>query len=237
MNRDFDKPTTKLNLYGDTLVRTQAGFGSDIASQRLDDLDQKTLDHIRLLSKSHPNPRVLEIGCGLGGLTIAMAQAGAKVIAVDRENYTEVISDKARRSQVGEQIKFQQASFEKLPKFSEAPFAIMVSQRMIHYLPFERTVKAIRKARPQLNADALLFISAAGLDSELGQNYPHKNVDVQNRFTPLAEDMSKKHHICGDVCLYREEDMRQLLIQSGFEPVKIFRSAFGNIKAIAQNKS
>lgn len=224
----------KLNLYGDRLITTQTGFGADIASQRLDDLDQKVVKHVRKLSKSISCPKVLEIGCGRGGLTVAMAQAGARVTAVDREDYGEIIEINALPLRVHQKIIFCKGLFEKLPKFSEAPFEMMVSQRTIHYLSFDTARKALRNARRQLSKDAFLFISASGLDSELGKGYADKDEEIKSRFASLSKNMSQHHAIYGCVCLYREEDMCQLLILSGFQPVEIFRSSFGNIKAIAQ---
>lgn len=56
-----------------------AGRGVDIASQRLDDLDQRCLDHLHLhlLISSGIEPFAADLGCGQGAMSRAMAEAGA----------------------------------------------------------------------------------------------------------------------------------------------------------------
>ncbi|OZA25670.1 MAG: hypothetical protein B7X91_11435 [Hydrogenophilales bacterium 17-64-11] len=210
-----------LNIYGDGKVLTKGGLGVDVASQREDDLDRTAIEFIR----ARNSPSVLEIGCGLGGQSLRMAEAGAVVTALDMHDYSESMPSHDR-------ITFVQGD---LSSFEPAPavrYDAIFSQRTIHYLPFDKAVAALKRlVENHLSPGGTLFLSASGLQSELGRLYPHDTLRVGSRFTSLSPDMAEKHGIHAPVCLYTCKDMAELISACGLTP-GVWASPFGNIKAI-----
>jgi len=60
------------------------GHGVDIASNRADSLDKEALAYVA----AHAGCAVLDLGCGAGGQSVRMVQAGARVVAVDQFDFT-----------------------------------------------------------------------------------------------------------------------------------------------------
>lgn len=227
---------TSINNYGDQRIQTNTGHGVDIATQRADDLDLAAIAHIESIKPDVKQGRahVLEIGCGFGGQAVRMAKAGAKVLATDLEDYSEHVARLSSDVSEGS-VEFLQVSIEDAPKTlgCAESFDVVMCQRMIHYLPWAVAVASLRSLRSVVKQGGRLFISASGLLSELGQGYEGKSVALPDRFHKLEEGMATKHAIFPHVCLYTEDEMIALLTESGWEPIKVFSSAFGNIKAIA----
>jgi len=70
------------------------------------------------------------------------------------------------------------------------------------------------------------------MESELGLGYTASEDPVEVRFGVLAPEMQEKHTIFESVCLYREEELQDLVLPHGFRVVKIWSSPFGNVKGI-----
>jgi 2-polyprenyl-3-methyl-5-hydroxy-6-metoxy-1,4-benzoquinol methylase len=66
-------------------------YGVDITSNRFDDLDKRLLSEVKERVSRGESVQVLDVGCGFGGLAIALAQCGAVVTAVDIDNYSEQV--------------------------------------------------------------------------------------------------------------------------------------------------
>lgn len=223
------------NLYGDHLSSHTAGHGADIASQRADDLDLVALDRIAQMSRSQP-VSALDLACGLGGQALRMLAAGARVAAVDIHDFSRELSPVPDLAQPTEpNLQFIQADLRQLPDHLPfAPYDVVICQRAIHYLPYAEALSALRALIRHLRATAHLFLSASGLSSELGADYPHATLPVTQRFCPLAPVMADRHKIHAPVCLYTPDDLEQLLSQAGFHTYKFWSSPFGNVKACAQ---
>lgn len=223
-----------LNLYGDHRKATIGGFGCDIAAQRSDDLDNYAIEFIKDLRQKKNCVYAIDAGCGVGGQSIRMALAGAEVIAIDVTDYSSEIYTHAQVAGCESQISFIQSDIRSL-KFSSNPEVdLIICQRTIHYLPWEEAVAALQVFRDLLKPQGLLFLSASGINSELGQSYEHGHLPANSRYCPLESTMSEKHSIYGKVCLYDEIDLGNLLFESGFDPSKIYASPFGNIKSISE---
>lgn len=78
----------------------------------------------------------------------------------------------------------------------------------------------------------MAYISASGLQSELGTGYPHRDRALSERYAPLSPDMTDKHDIRSEVCLYTEDDLRTVMAETAYAPVKVWSSKFGNVKGI-----
>ena len=223
----------------DTCTRRRpagGGCGIDVASQRADDLDERCMAFLdaRFAHNQPARPSALDLACGQGGQALRMAAAGALVTAVDQHDHGPTIQGEAARRQIWRPPVFVRADLCALPvDLPGAPFDAIVCQRAIHYLPYAKAVAALRIWPRYLKPGARIFLSASGLTSELGRGYPHQQQPVIERFAPLAPDMAARHDIQLPVCLYEAMDLVDLLHAAGFGIAEVFRSPFGNIKAVA----
>lgn len=226
-----------INLYGDKRQPTTSGHGVDIASQRMDDLDQASLEGIKTLVKGGGQPPlVFDLGCGLGAHSVRMAEAGATVMAFDIDDNEEAISRLASDSGVLARVSFARLDIRKgLAPIQKKP-NVIYSQRTLHYLKFDEAVGLLSMLGERGTKHAAFYISASGLDSELGTNYAHAHLPVEERFCELSPEMQEKHAIYGPVCLYRNSDMEILLERAGLFQTLVYSSPFGNIKAMAYAK-
>lgn len=219
-----------INLYGDTKKEVRHGFGVDVASQRLDDLDTAALIILEERRKAFGRATALEVGCGPGfGMARRFIEAGAEAMTIDAVDY----------SAEADALQLQGLSFKvgdiKAPSdwgLKHEKFDLFFSQRTVHYVTFAEALDMLRFMRQYLLPGAGVAISASGLDSELGEGYTHRKHRLEERFAPLAPHMQEKHGIRKPVCLYTAPDLEKLVVMAGMKPVNVYQSAFGNIKLV-----
>ena len=225
-----------LNLYGDQRTPTISGHGVDIASQRMDDLDEASIDFIKdFREKTGLSPVAFDLGCGLGAHSVRMAQAGASVIAIDLDNNREDVLKRASSAGLASQVSFVQMDIRKGLSPIQKKVDVVYSQRTLHYLTFEEAVNVLSVLKAKARNEVWTFVSASGINSELGDDYEHKHVELSKRYAELSPEMVEKHAINGRVCLYDQDDIERLLVTAGMIPIRIYASPFGNIKAIARS--
>lgn len=231
-----EDPLVMVNLYGDARMSVSDGCGIDVASQRADDLDLIAVDRIlSLIESGNKNVRALDVGCGLGGQSLRMARAGAFVTAVDVGDFGGAIFALAEECGVSERMSYIRGDIMDLSGFFvNTSFDVIVAQRMIHYFNYSDACAISSSLRLLLSDGGRLFVSASGIDSELGDGYGHKSVPLAERFSRLSDEMASKHSITHPVCLYSAEDMISMLESSGLFVEHVFVSPFGNIKAVAR---
>lgn len=236
---DTKKP---LNIYGDRATFVAAGHGADIASQREDQLDGLALAEIRRrVALRPPLPvKAWDMGCGAGGQAIRMARNGALVTAIDSDPAAgKALADTIARSEeagLARCVDFRCFDIADLAAYDEGLPSpdLILSQRTIHYFPWDTAVGILSRWRSLALPGAHLYLSASGLDSELGgPGYADADKDVRQRFARITPALAVKHGILQPVCLYREKDMAKLFEASGWSTLQIFSSPFGNIKAVA----
>ncbi|NKB49270.1 MAG: methyltransferase domain-containing protein [Alphaproteobacteria bacterium] len=221
--------TPPLNLYGDQMVPTSGRHGGDIASQRIDALDRACLEFCLSLGG---DVGAVDIGCGLGAQGFRLAALGAAV------TLCEPVDISARVAQFNElfpanPVRYLCCDARQLSAGNfEAPLHIVYSQRAIHYLRFDEARALLATLRDVCRPGARFFISASGVDSELGEGYAGASVDVEERMTPLALDMAAKHGVHDEICLYSKDDLARLGEAAGLEVFSVTVSDFGNKKAI-----
>jgi SAM-dependent methyltransferase len=220
---------TPLNLYGDRLVPTSGRHGGDIASQRIDALDSACLEYCVALGAG---VAAVDIGCGLGAQGFRLAALGAAVTLCDPVDIS------ARVAQFNalisaSPVRFLQCDARQLTAadFGQ-PLGIVYSQRSLHYLRFGEARALLETLRDVCRPDARCFISASGIDTELGDGYAGAASDVAERMAPLAPEMAAKHGVHDDICLYSLEDLARLGETAGLQVLSVTASAFGNKKAI-----
>jgi 2-polyprenyl-3-methyl-5-hydroxy-6-metoxy-1,4-benzoquinol methylase len=223
-----------INIYGDKRITTHAGKGIDVASQRADDLDMMAVEYIRSIASSR-SVLAVDVGCGHGGQTVRMAKAGAHVIAMDANDYSTEIAEMVGSEGLPDGcVAFLQSGVESEPNVGQVD--VVMCQRMIHYLEQHAAAKALSWFWRISVSGGRMFLSASGLDSELGNGYPAKDVLVESRFAHLSPEMSEKHAIRSPVCLYRPDELAEMAKKAGWEVEKVFVSPFGNVKLVAVKK-
>lgn len=192
-------------------------YGVDVAKKRVDDLDRKALSFIT----EKPGVSVLELGAGSGGMARRMCAAGGVVTAIDV----------AISTQPG--VRTITADIKDVPDIlSGECFDLCLFQRTIHYLRYDEALVLLKYLK--LTVIGRLCISATGIESDIGREYPAQDVPLCERFTTLPLSEQKVFSISEPLCLYTPEEFMVLLQEAGWEIDECWVSAFGNIKAVCR---
>jgi len=204
------------------------GYGVDVASRRADDLDKLAIEQIA--SQSHST--ILDLGSGMFGQSIRLAQAGAGVTAVDKDDFQKVLQQVKKENNLAvDQLDFIQVDLRDLTqRLADKKFDHAYCQRTLHYLKYSEANELLSFLRQIIHGR--LYISVSGLDSEIGDKYPDKEKSVENRFAKLCEADQEKFFINEEICLFRQAEFENLLERSGWLVERCWLSAFGNIKAV-----
>lgn len=106
--------------------------------------DESTLRAFRMLKELPPAPRILDIGCGPGAQTVALARASrATITAVDtRQSFLEELMRRASQAGVSDRITPLRASMFEL-EFDQ-PFDLLWSEGAIYIIGFEEGLRRWR---------------------------------------------------------------------------------------------
>jgi hypothetical protein len=218
-----------LNSYGDALIPTSGGHGSDISSQRLDDLDICSLRYL-LDCPNHNSFICYDIGCGLGFHGFRFAVLGSTAILVDTAALASPIHRIAQDLRLS--LIFDNSDFRQLVFPAANSDIILYSQRTLHYVRYADVCDFLMRSRDAMSSRGRCFISFSGLDSELGNSYPGFSLPVNERFHLLSSSNQDRHQIKVPICLYRIGDMTTLANDCGLQLVSSWLSPFGNVKAV-----
>lgn len=236
----YPREGDELNEGGDRVITTTGNHGIDISSQRMDQLDRRALQYALSLYEESPTtlhetpPTAVDLGCGLGIQGVRFALLGMETTLIDIHDISHRIEILSDLFSIGS-LRFLQKDVRNLqPENLPEEIALLHSQRFVHYLEFEEARALFSLFANQMKEASRVFVSASGLHTELGDEYPDRDVPLEDRYSKLAPAMANKHDIRDPVCLYTIEDMKQLLTEAGFHVRDIHASTFGNIKAIAE---
>jgi len=197
----------------------------------MDELDVQAL-RFAISSSEIPEKVAIDLGCGLGFQGIRLAILGWPSFLYDMLDIHDRIA--LAREVVGVQgLEFRKLDLRQASDTDFPPtIGLVYSQRFIHYLRFAESSLLLEIVARKLCSSGRLFLSASGIESELGLGYTASEDPVEVRFGVLAPEMQEKHTIFESVCLYREEELQDLVLPHGFRVVKIWSSPFGNVKGI-----
>lgn len=216
------------NLYGDDLTRARGGYGAEIAGQRMDALDRAALEHALSLGGGV----ALDLGCGEGIQALRFATLGLETLAIDARPREATLFGEGPFERVLP-VRYLSADARRLtPSLLPERVDLAYSQRFIHHLRFEEALALLRALRAVMTAGAKLYLSASGLGSELADGYAAAALPLGRRYAELAPEVRARHRIEGPVCLYRPPELRGLGEAAGLTPERVFRSDFGNVKAV-----
>lgn len=228
--------TDSMNLYGDRLVPTTGFHGSNVSSQRIDELDTACLDFIRQRMEERGRLAAIDIGGGNGAQARRMAELGATVTFVDLTDQRQAI-DAFNHALGRRAIDFHQVDIRSLDLAALAPpFDVIYSQRMMGCIRHADLRRLLKSLFEHATAGARCFVSASGLDTEYGATYPHRDLPVEERFAPIAQELAAKHQMYAPECLYREHELVELVAACGFTLITSWRSPFGTPKVIAERR-
>ena len=205
--------------------------GTDIATQWLDELDLESLRFV--VSPQMPKKRVaVDLGCGLGVQGIRFSMLGCRATLYDLVDIGDRI-ESVRHSLGVQKLEFKHLDLRRAtPEDFPPVVGLAYSQRFIHHLRFEEASRLLAMLALRLCAKGRLFISASGLESELGAGYAHLANPVEQRFSPLAANMQEKHRVREAVCLYTVSELEQSVVTHGFTAIRTWTSPFGNVKGV-----
>jgi hypothetical protein len=227
-----DEPAT--NELGDEIITTTGSHGVDVSSQRLNNLDKTGLRYALGLDLYEGSHSAVDLGCGLGSQGVRFSLLGMDTTLIDIHDISDRVDFLSDLFSLGD-LQFTQTDAREL-KADDLPDSISLlhSQRFIHYLTFEEARDLLSLLAERMAPSGRAFISASGLYSELGDDYPDRDVALEDRYSKLSPTMAERHDIRDPVCLYAKEDMERLLSESGFQLREFLPSDFGNVKAIAE---
>ena len=219
--------STSLNSYGDMLMTTTGHHGADIASQRMDDLDKESLQFALTLPS---DSTACDLGCGYGAHSLRLATVLTRVLMIDLMDRSKWVED-ANTVLGGTHLFAIQKDATLLSQADLPPeIHLLYSQRFIHYLRYPEAKNLLKLFASRMTRGSMMFISASGMNSELGDGYAGNKSNLEQRFASLSPRMATKHQVEMPVCLYDEKDLERLGMESGFVPTSVLRSPFGNIK-------
>lgn len=211
-----------LNAHGDRLIETTGAHGADIAAQRLDALDRRALH--ALLERGDAPTRCVEYGCGAGWQGLRFALLGAEVRLYDLMPPAEPTASLGRIEHL--RCDLAGLTADDLPPSIDIAF----SQRALHYLRFADARRLVELTASRMPPGARFFVSASGIDSELGDDYAARGLPIEQRFAALAEPARRKHGIDAPLSLYAPAELSALMRSAGFDELALWSSAFGNVK-------
>lgn len=178
------------------------------------------------------DPVVFDLGCGSGDYAVQMAAAGAKVIAIDAENFEAEVMNSAARARLVARLNFVQMDIRK---------GLSPIRKMPDIVYFHRTIESMRydEARDVLillkkkNPLVEIFISSLHL-AMFADSYLAKDEPLTQRLGELPPVLAMKHQTSGRVCLYHPDEMHQLLTETGFLKTQVWSSNNEELNAVAR---
>ncbi len=120
---------------------------------------RRSYRQLLMASGARSGDRVLDIGCGPGYFARMLAQAvGSKGSVVGADAAPEMIEYASRKARSLPNCRFQSGAAESLA-FLDATFDVVVSSLMMHHIPDELRLQAVREMRRVLRPGGTLLLA------------------------------------------------------------------------------
>ena len=203
--------------------------GIDIAKSRVDDLDKEV---IRCALGYKGRKVAVDIGSGRSRLSHILALLGFEVWMYDIENHSKYCATLEKSGGLGGRLHFKQIDIADI-SYADLPddIVIVVSQRTLHHVPHQAAKNILEKVSSKMITGGKLFASVSSTESKFVGEYDCADSPVENRFCRVvgSDDF---YAIDTPVCLYKEKEVVDMLEEAGLTVEKVYKSTFGNIKAI-----
>lgn len=207
--------------------------GIDIISKRFSTFEKKVLIECLDLKKDEI---IYDLGSGQSFFSIVLAFLGKRIFAIDKDfekgSFLKIqILKKLFRLT---SLHIQKRDISKMNyKDFQNNISLIYSGRFLHYLKYPDAQKLLKILHKKMKVGGKLYFSVSGIDTDLAKNYEGKNVEIENRFFKISEDLQKRFQIEEKVCLYSENEVEKLFSEF-FQVLEISKTAFGNINVIAE---
>jgi len=209
--------------YLEAKVAGLPGWGG---ADRISKLAQMIDERFFALKGAPREGRLLELGCGAGNLSIALAEKGFEVYGVDFSK-TAITWAKENARQSGKNIRFEVADVCNLASFEDESFDLAYDGYSFHCIIGENRVVALAEWKRILKPGGILFISSL-CAPEVDPNFPDTfNLDTRVQTEPGFPSRF----------ITTRENLESELKNTGFEILKVFvraESPFGHINVHAR---
>ncbi len=139
------------------------------------------------LAKNLKGKKALDIGCGIGRITLTLARLGADVTGVDlSEGMLAHLDRIARKEKLGKRICTVRSSSVELP-FEDQLFDVVTCFGLLEHLPEEVRLKTILEALRVMKPGGKMFVVVNNADCVfLERNYPMKSQREDGYFVTLV---------------------------------------------------
>ena len=120
-----------------------------------------------------------------------------------------------------------------LAALRSTPFDIAIVRRGLCQMTYADAGRFVRDLLQHMKIGGKLYLSVLGLHSVLGENYPHADLPITDRFSHLSPLLAEKYVIPHAVCLYTERNLFQLLLECGMAVTRTLTTTYGNVQAVA----
>lgn len=134
-----------------------AGLGEDESAwgQNVDDRLKLFLESFQIKKQDLIGKLILDAGCGHGENTLALAQAGAKVFAIDLSTSVDIVAKRVKKAGLGDSVTLVQTNLSN-PPFVPGTFDFVYSGGVLHHTP--NTHKSFQGIAPLVKTGGLTFI-------------------------------------------------------------------------------
>jgi hypothetical protein len=224
------KQSTTRNPYGDKLISTLSGFGSDVSSQRLTPFEEEILQRAMELKQTSARPlQALDLFSGYCASNARrLAEMGYTAYAFDFSPPSLQLTSIGQPLPDGGVLHYQQQDVRDLDlTFLAQKLDLITAQRSLHFLRFLEAQKLIGKLGQNLNPGASMYFTIGAVDCKVGDGYKHTDLPVEHRWHPLEPELGEPIHVTEPLCLYKTEDVHMLFQGVDGRIVRLERDDFG----------
>lgn len=188
------------------------------------EVDQWVLAESAKRQRSGESVTALLVGIGADEQAMRLAETGARVMLLSDKDFARHVNIVQRPAELLAELE---------APFPLQPFDIVLCQRALCALRYAEARKVTRSLLGRLKIGGKLFMSAYGIHSELGDQYPDGGKLVTDRLAPVAPELAKRYKLDAPVCLYSERNLFMLLMEAGGAVLKTSSSALGHARGVA----
>ena len=218
------------NPYGDRLISTLSGFGSDVSSQRLTPFEEEILEQA-LVSKNASTEPLLALDLFSGYCAAnakRLAEMGFIAYAYDFSPPSPELATIGQTLAGGGVLHYTQQDVRDLDlSFLNEKLTLITAQRSLHFLHFAEAQTLVRKLATNLKSGGSMYFTIGAVDCAVGGGYKHTDLPVEDRWHPLEPELGEPIHVTEPLCLYKTEDVHLLFDGINGRIVRLERDDFG----------